>query len=162
MKPPKPYHQQTPASQFRTRKRVVRMLKNGANLTALAASLGLSRQTLYDWRRADADPAVGLASKPMGRQCYLNPGQLERLRGLLLEGALAHGFPTDLWTLERVRQLILRVFDVKYGERSVWFLLREYLDFSPQKPERRAREADLVKTAAWKRQFARRKKKGAA
>jgi transposase len=128
----------------------------------LARDYGVSRQTIYDWRNASAaDPQQGLVRKPKGRQSQLSPEQLVRLRALLLEGALKHGFPTDLWTIERVRQLVHSAFGVAYASRSLWYVLRTILDFSPQKPERRAREADPQEIAAWKRQFARRGKKGA-
>jgi transposase len=162
MKTPKPYHLRTPHDQEIVRRRVVQQLSRGTPLAHLARAHGVSRQTLYAWRDADAaDPRQGLVRKPKGRQSRLTPEQLARLRSLLLEGALKQGFPTDLWTLERVRQLVRRVFGVAYASRSLWYVLRTTLHFSPQKPERRAREADPEKIAAWKRTFARKGKKGA-
>jgi transposase len=157
----KPYRNRTPAEKEAARRRAVARLSRGGSPVEIARAYGVSRQTVYAWRDAAADPEVGLGAKPMGRQRYLDAGQLARLRAMLLEGALAHGFPTDLWTIERVRQLVERTLGVAYAERSAWHLLR-FMGFSPQKPERRAREADPQKAAAWKRQFARRGKKGAA
>lgn len=156
----KPYKKRTPAEKQAARRRAVARLEKGASIVELARAYGVSRQTIYAWRDAAADPDGGLAGKPLGRRCYLDAEQLARLRAMLLDGALAHGFPTDLWTIERVRQLIGRELGVLYAERSVWHLLRS-MGFSPQKPERRAREADPAKITAWKREFARRGKKGA-
>lgn len=156
----KPYKERTPVEKEAARRQVAARLAKGGSPAELARAYGVSRQTIYAWRDDAADPDVGLAAKPMGRQRYLDAGQLARLRAMLLEGALRHGFPTDLWTIERVRQLVERELGVAYAERSAWALLR-FMGFSPQKPERRAREADPIKTAAWKRQFARRGKKGA-
>jgi transposase len=158
----KPYKNRSPIEKEAARRRAVARLAAGATPSEVARDYGVSRQAVHEWRKAAADPARGLAPRPQGRQCKLDADQLKRLRLMLLEGAAAHGFATDLWTIERVRQLVRKEFGVEYGERSVWFVLRHYLDFSPQKPERRAREADPAKVAAWKRQFARRGKKGAA
>ena len=100
MKTPVPYHHRTPAAQLQARRRAVRMVANGARLTAIALELVVSRQAVYDWREAAAaDPQGGLDRKPQGRQCYLSSEQLARLRQMLLEGALAHGFSTDMWTI---------------------------------------------------------------
>lgn len=158
----KPYKKRTPVEKESARRRAVSQLSKGASPVELARAYGVSRQSIYAWRDASRDPERGLGAQPQGRQCYLTAEQLARLRAMLVEGALSHGFATDLWTLERVRQLVERTFAVAYAERSLWYVLRHFLDFTPQKPERRAREADPAKIAAWKRQFARRGKKGAA
>ena len=54
-----------------------------------------------------------------------------------MRGALAAGFPTELWTLKRVRAVVKREFGVAYSTTGAWELLRS-LGFSPQKPEQRA------------------------
>jgi transposase len=54
---------------------------------------------------------------------------------------MAFGWPTELWTLSRVAKLIEKRFGVRYHISHVHRLLRE-LEFSPQKPTRRAREQD--------------------
>lgn len=70
---------------------------------------------------------------------------------MLLEGPLAAGFPTDLWTLTRVAQVIERHFGVKYHPGHVWRILRD-LGWSPQKPERRARERDEEAIERWRKE----------
>ena len=47
--------------------------------------------------------------------------QRARLLKLLLKGAAAHGFSTDLWTLSRVAQVITRTFGVTYHPAHVWY-----------------------------------------
>ena len=72
-----------------------------------------------------------------GRPPQLGAGELSRLYVMLLEGATAHGFPTALWTLKRVRLLIERELGVRYSEVHIWRLLGQ-LGLSNQKPDRRA------------------------
>jgi hypothetical protein len=76
---------------------------------------------------------------------------LADLEELLLAGAQAAGYEQGLWTLGRVRTLIAQRFGVRYSEVAVWKLLRE-LKWSPQKPEKRAREADREAIERWKSQ----------
>src|ERR687891_480914 len=54
----------------------------------------------------------------------------------LVEGAKAHGFDTDLWTLDRVATVIWRLTGVRHHPAHVWRLLRRRLDWSLQRPAR--------------------------
>ena len=86
-----------------------------------------------------------------GPDKQLSPEQLADLEELLLAGAQAAGYEHGLWTLGRVRALLAQRFGVQYSEVAVWKLLRE-LKWSPQKPEKRAREADREAIERWKSQ----------
>jgi transposase len=68
---------------------------------------------------------------------------------LLKEGALAAGFPTELWTLPRIGQLIEAKFTVKMVDSSVWRLLGR-LGWSVQRPAGQARERDERAVRTWK------------
>ena len=68
-----------------------------------------------------------------GRPAQLDAKQLGGLRSALLQGAMAHGFDTELWTLKRVRALIERLHAVSFSEIHVWRLLGA-IGFSSQKP----------------------------
>lgn len=83
---------------------------------------------------------------PRGRPNRLIKAKLERIEKALLRGAQAHGFSSELWTLERVAQVIERVTDVRYHPGHVWRVLRS-LGWSRQKPTTRARERDEVEIA---------------
>lgn len=92
-----------------------------------------------------------LRSKPHpGRPARLTAEQRQELESVLLKGAMAAGFPTDLWTLPRVAQVIEREFGVKYSPGHVWYILRD-MGWSCQKPERRARERDEKAIATWRK-----------
>jgi len=75
--------------------------------------------------------------------------QKQKLEEVLLKGARAAGFPTDLWTLVRVTEVIEREFGVQYHPGHVWYILRD-MGWSCQKPERRARERDEEAIKQWR------------
>lgn len=91
-----------------------------------------------------------LRAKPTpGRPPQLSPRQKQQLVNLLLQGPLAAGDPTALWTSRRVAKLIAREFEVAYHPCHGWKLLTG-LGWSCQKPERRAWERDAAAIARWK------------
>jgi transposase len=79
----------------------------------------------------------------------LSAADKRKLAKLLLKGAVANGFPTELWTLARVGQLIAREFGRQYSLVHVMRLLRE-LGFSCQKPEKRAIQRNEQAIADWR------------
>lgn len=130
-----------------------RLLKQGLSEAEVARRLGVSRQTTNTWAQAlrQVRGEVGkLKAKLLGRPRRLNAKQIERLRKTLLRGALEAGFPTELWTIARVRAVVKREFGVTYGPTGGWQLVRS-MGFTPQKPERRALQRDEAAIAHWKR-----------
>ena len=67
----------------------------------------------------------------------------------LAAGAEANGYPNDLWTLPRVAEVIRRVTGVTYHPGHVWYLLRDQLDWSWQRPARRAVERNDEAVEHW-------------
>lgn len=93
-----------------------------------------------------------LRAKPApGRPRLLSAEQRKRLLQLLLKGAMAHGYSTDLWTLPRVAEVIERTFGVRYHPAHVW-KIRRGEGWSCQKPERRARERDEEAIETWRQE----------
>jgi len=130
-----------------------RLLKRKVPQAEVARRLGVTRQSVSEWARqlAEANGAmVKLKGKPLGRPKNLDAAQCQALRRMLLQGALAVGFPTELWTIKRVRALVKREFGVAYSSTGGWELLRS-LGFTPQKPERRAIQRDEQAIVQWKR-----------
>ena len=127
------------------------LLRAGKRVFEVAAELGVAYATAHRWkRRWEREGPAGLHSrgKP-GPDKQLSPDQLDALEQALLAGAQAAGFEHGLWTLGRVRVFIAQRFGVRYSEVAVWKLLRE-LNWSPQKPDKRAREADREAIERWK------------
>jgi transposase len=81
----------------------------------------------------------------------LSVGQQQQLDQLLRQGAQAHGWPNQLWTTQRIAEVIRRHFGVSLHHDHVGRFLRQRLKWSPQKPRRRARERDEQAIAQWKR-----------
>ena len=59
----------------------------------------------------------------------------------LRRGVPTAGFPTDVWTVPRVAQIIARLTGEQFHPSHVWRLLRA-LGWSVQRPARQAREHD--------------------
>ena len=92
----------------------------------------------------------GLRTTPSaGRPPKLSRARMKTLTRILLKGAQAAGFSSDLWTGKRVAQVIRRKFKVDYHPHHVLKLLRQ-LAFTPQKPQRRARQQDPDALERWR------------
>ena len=94
-----------------------------------------------------------------GRTPRVTAEQLAEVEQVLLAGARASGFPTDLWTLARVAQVIERRTGVVHHPGHVWRLLRA-LGWSVQRPARRAVERDDQAVERWVKEDWPRIKKG--
>ncbi len=88
------------------------------------------------------------AKRVPGRPSKLDPKRRAQLERLLLRGSEAAGFSTPLWTCPRVAAVVRREFGVRYHVDHVGRVLRA-LGWSPQKPERRARERDEAAIQRW-------------
>ena len=98
-----------------------------------------------------AEGMSGLRTRPVpGRPSYLSAGQKSHLAQVLLRGAQAAGYQTELWTLKRIAKVIWKEFQVRYHPNALWHLLRG-MGWSCQKPERKAREADDEAVERWRR-----------
>jgi transposase len=134
----------------RRRRQAVQAVHNGEPPTTVARVFGVARSTVFRWLKADR-AAAGLAAKPHpGPACRLSADQHRQLAALLLQGAKAHGWSTDLWTTARVAVLIERHFGTRYHHDHVGRLLHGRLNWTPQKPQRRARERDEAAIEHWR------------
>src|SRR6476469_4328255 len=108
MRPP-----ESAAELERRRRRAVALVDPGDSPSTVARILGVDRSSIYRWRQRARTPGDALQAKPHpGRPPLLSDAQLATLETLLRQGAKAHGWPTDLWTAERVTRLIRRRFRI--------------------------------------------------
>lgn len=142
----------TPKQLEKRRLKAMELLDTGLSLNEVARRVGSYPSSVMRWRDArDRDPKQGLKSKPAsGRPPKLTPSQKKRLTKLLLKGAMASGYRTELWTTARIAEIISRNFGVTYHRDHVGRLLAS-LGFSYQKPEGRALERDDEAIEEWKR-----------
>jgi transposase len=133
------------------RMRAGQMFAHGKRQVDVAVELGVSAQTASRWHRAwRATGCEGLAGAgKAGRRQWLSDEQVAQVEVVLLEGPLAAGFATSLWTLARVAEVIERVTGVRYSQTQTWAILRQRMGWSVQRPARRAVERDEEVIASW-------------
>jgi transposase len=123
----------------------------GVRQVEVARQLGVSRQSVNRWDACWQQGGTQMLRSrgPTGYPPRLSDQDLQRLTELLLEGAAAHGFTGELWTVARITQLIGRQFGADYHPSHVWLLLRHRLGWSPQRPVRQAKERDQAAIDQW-------------
>lgn len=128
------------------------MFDAGARQADVVGALGASRSAVSKWHAAwAAGGAEALAARrASGRPAKLTAEQRESLGQALLRGPKAHGYATELWTLDRIRRLIHDLFDVWYDPSHVWRLLGR-MGWSCQKPTRRAKQRDEAAIERWRK-----------
>jgi transposase len=137
-------------AQERLRLRAAGLFARQVPQAEIARELGTSRKNVSRWYRRwqqDGEEALRSRGAP-GRTPKVTREQLAEVEQALLAGARANGFPTDLWTLPRVAQVIERLTGVAHHPGHVWRLLRG-LGWSVQRPARRAAERDDAAVEQW-------------
>jgi transposase len=127
----------------------MRMLVRGIAQAEVARSCGVSRQTVSNWAHLRAEEAQAWRRRPLGRPGAMSAAERAKLGKMLIAGAVANGFPTELWTLARIAKLIKREFGHAFSTVHVWRILRE-LGFSSQRPTGRALQRDEQAILNWK------------
>jgi transposase len=123
----------------------------GHSQALVARQLGVARQNVSRWHtcwREGGQEALRSAG-PTGSTPRVSDAQLHIIDQALRQGARAHGFDTDHWTLARMTTVIEQVTGVAYHPGHVWKLLRYRLHYRLQRPARRAVERDEQAIARW-------------
>jgi transposase len=146
------------------RERAAALFAQGRSQAEVARQLDVSRQSASRWHAGwQAQGTTALQSRgPTGRPPKIPDSALEQIEQALLQGALAHGFATDVWTLDRIALVIQGLTGVGLSNPSVWRLLRGRLGWSVQRPARQAKERDEEAIQRWVAQEWPRIKKGPA
>ena len=140
----------TPQYLQQRRLRAIAMIQAEHGTTDVARRLKVDPRSVRRWK-ADyrRRGASGLGARPAsGRPPKLSHKERRTLGKLLLKGAKANGYRTELWTCPRIAKLIKRKFSVGYHVDHLPRLLRD-LGFSCQKPARRAKERDAEAIKRW-------------
>jgi transposase len=123
------------------RLRAARLFSAGKRSQAeIARELHISRQSVSRWFEAwlQDKPNWIRGAGRAGRRSKLDGAQLKQVDKALRQGAQAHGFGTDLWTLPRVAAVIERTTGVHYHPGHVWKILGA-MKWSLQRPAKQAR-----------------------
>jgi transposase len=121
-------------------------------LPEIADLVGVHLSSVKRWKRAWKDGGLrALAAKPHpGPSPKLSADQKRKLVDLLKAGPAAAGYRTDLWTCRRVAEVVRKTFRVAYHADHVGRILHD-LGFTPQKPQRIAREQDATAVERWRK-----------
>ena len=136
----------TRTKEERRRLRGIELLDQGWSQVKVARELRVTPAAVCHWARTrKGGGKKALKAKPHpGPTPKLTDRHLARLERMLLKGPHQHGFATEVWTLQRVAELVERRFGVTYDPSGIWHVLRR-IGWSRQKPDprgRRVRERD--------------------
>lgn len=142
----------SPKQLEKRRRKAMVLLDRGLSLHEVARRVGCNASSVMRWRdQRESHGEHGLSPKPApGRPAKLRAAQKKRLVSLLLKGAMANGYRTELWTTARIAEVIERAFRVSYHRDHIGRLMRT-LRWSYQKPDRRALQRDEQAIEQWKR-----------
>lgn len=142
----------SPKTLERRRVKATVLLMKGLSPTEVAKRVGVTVTSVCRWQHSHLEGGEeALAAKPVpGRPTKLEDKECQQLLDILLDGALAYGFPNEFWTLKRIVRVIQKEFRVKYHPSHVWKVLRRF-HWSCQVPERRAIQRDEEAIEHWKR-----------
>lgn len=132
------------------RYRALELHQQGWTQQAIADALGMSQGWVSQIvRLGEAHGFSGLQKRrASGAPPKLKPEQRHQLLALLEQGAETFGFTGDLWTSQRIAQVIDEKFGVQYHEHHIPKLLRA-CGWSPQKPVVRASQRNEAQIQHW-------------
>jgi transposase len=142
----------SPKSLEERRRKVMEFLNQDLSLHEIARRIGCHASSVMRWRDTllyGGQEALK-AKAASGRPPRLTSEQKTRLVRFLIQGALAHGFRTELWTTQRIADLIERRWGIRYHRSHVARLLNQ-IGWKHHKPERGAIERDGVAVKETKR-----------
>lgn len=136
----------------RRRLKAIPLFKKGICGSEIARRLHVTPVAVHYWHRAWKNRGKkGLVSKGhSGPRTKLTSAKIKKVKEAILKGALAAGYDTDLWTLERIAKTIKKEAKIPYHPGYVWRIVRA-LGFTPQKPETRYRDRNESAIRRWKK-----------
>src|SRR6266516_3405296 len=116
------------------RMRAADLFERGVIPAEIARCVGVAHQVVSEWRKAwrQGGREALRSAGPAGRKPKLSGSQL-----------------ADVWTLPRVAEVIEHVTGVSYHPGHVWYILRDQLDWTWQRPARRATERNDEAIEHW-------------
>jgi transposase len=116
------------------RERAAELFAQGVSTSSVARQLGVARQTAVSWHaRWRTGGTAALRSRGPSRHPTIPDGELPAIEQALLQGATAHGFASDAWTLERVGIVVHRLTGQQLASKAVQRLLHDRLGWTAQR-----------------------------
>lgn len=118
------------------RQQALKLVEEGLTVEQAAEQVGVAERSIYRWKQEKERPRKK-SERPPGKLAYLSKNQIKRLEKELLQGAYAHGYSEDYWTLDRIGHVIWELFKIRYTISGVWRLM-DRMGWSCQKVQRLA------------------------
>ncbi len=117
--------------------------KEGETLDSIAFSLEKPKMTISDWLRCLEERGIsGLYDlKQSGQPSRLTKNQLQKLSKILNESPEKQGLPFVIWTTKLVQYIIIKLFEVRYVLRNIWFIVKK-LGYNLKVPRQENRKAN--------------------
>jgi len=131
------------------RQHALELVRKGKSSEEIANRFGVTERSVRRWRQ-EPKHRKGKSKPALGRTAYLTKDQVKKLEQELLQGAYAHGYSEDYWTLDRIGHLIRDLFRTRYTPSGVWRLM-DRMNWSCQKVQRQAIQRNDEAIANWKR-----------
>jgi len=134
------------------RRRAVNAALDGMSKTAVAAAYGVDRKTITRWvnRFQEGGDDALLRQVGSGRRRKLEELTEEELLSIVIAGAATYGFETNLWTVGRLRRVIVDECQIQVSKNTIWRRLRD-AGLTYQKPEHQYYEIDEAARKKWLR-----------
>ena len=152
--PPRPTPRRDFGAMEERRMQAADLFRRGVIPAEVGRRLGVSHQVVSEWRKVwrQGGRAALRGAGRAGRRPKLSRVQMAKVEKTLRRGAEASGYVTDVWTLPRVAEVIERLTGVAYHPGHIWYILRDQLRWSWQRPARQALERDDAAIEQWVKQ----------
>jgi len=150
------------SEQARKRLQGGELILKGYDDAEIAEFLDISELAVWRWRKKLAENDNNIAclarKKGSGRPPSLSDHKKQRLRKIILDGAIKAGYSTERWTSRIVADVIRREFNVEMTSRNARYLLTS-LGLSPQMPVVKSHKYSEEAVRRWSRNAWKRIKK---
>ena len=130
------------------------MIKRGEKTAVISEALGVSKQTVCNWRNALKDSKTGTVKpktrgRSEGEKRKLTPDQEEYVKASIRDYTPDQlKFPFALWSRQAIQELIKEKFDIDVPLTTLSRYLKNW-GFSCQKPQKRAYERKDAEVKKW-------------
>lgn len=133
------------------RRRAWELKQEGWRQQDIAKALGVTKGAVSQWMKRAQEGGVEalLRRKAPGAAARLTSEQRAQIPLLPARGAEFFGFRGNIWTRERVAEVMRRVFGISYHPSHIGRILRA-CGWSLQKPVRRASQRDEAAIRHWR------------
>jgi transposase len=125
----------------------IKLFKENANNPTVAKQVNRSRRTVIRWRNKWKETG-NITFKPFGHKSKISDNELKNIENSLTKGAEHYGYINDLWTLNRIKEIITKTTNKTLHVRTVSSLMKR-MKWSKQKPAKVSTKYDPETEQNW-------------